>query len=301
MIIENRFHTDDKNHEKVPMSSLGFPYVCIFSDMKKYAEGTISWHWHTSFEIFVMYEGTMEFRTSDMTVELNKGDAVFVNTGVLHYYKAVNDGACCGMAHLFHMDFLSGAYNSIFEEKYFLPVSRCEALRAWVIHPDSYERMKMISDVIEAEDLMRSEPEGFELSIRAKLCEFWMGLYRETKEVRANAPVRNMQDSERIKKMMDFVQENYSEPITAKDIADAAGISVREGSRCFKRCIGMSPVEHLTEYRILMAARMLAESGKAIIEVSENCGFSSPSYFGKVFRERIGQTPKEYRALAQKL
>jgi AraC-like DNA-binding protein len=44
-----------------------------------------------------------------------------------------------------------------------------------------------------------------------------------------------------------------------------------------------------------MAADLLADSAKSIIEISEECGFSSPSYFGKVFREAMGCTPKEYR------
>ena len=44
-----------------------------------------------------------------------------------------------------------------------------------------------------------------------------------------------------------------------------------------------------------MAADMLAETSKSIIEISEDCGFSSPSYFAKVFRDMMGCTPKDYR------
>jgi len=44
-----------------------------------------------------------------------------------------------------------------------------------------------------------------------------------------------------------------------------------------------------------MAADLLSGTAKSIIEISEECGFSSPSYFGKVFKESMGCTPKEYR------
>ena len=44
-----------------------------------------------------------------------------------------------------------------------------------------------------------------------------------------------------------------------------------------------------------MAAQMLLQTGDNIITISENCGFSSNSYFGKVFHESMGCTPMEYR------
>ncbi|MGI6012074.1 MAG: helix-turn-helix transcriptional regulator [Ruminococcus sp.] len=47
--------------------------------------------------------------------------------------------------------------------------------------------------------------------------------------------------------------------------------------------------------RIQMAAQMLLRSSDSITEISEKCGFSSDSYFGKIFRERMKVTPREYR------
>ena len=80
-----------------------------------------------------------------------------------------------------------------------------------------------------------------------------------------------------------------------QDIAASAGVSTRESARCFSRCIGVSPSEHLTQTRVRMAARELRETSSSIMEISEKCGFSSPGYFSKVFREITGQTPREYQ------
>ncbi|WP_243117307.1 helix-turn-helix transcriptional regulator [Muricomes intestini] len=43
------------------------------------------------------------------------------------------------------------------------------------------------------------------------------------------------------------------------------------------------------------AAKMLLQTNDSIMDIGEKCGFSSNSYFGKVFRESLGCTPKEYR------
>ena len=107
--------------------------------------------------------------------------------------------------------------------------------------------------------------------------------------------MKNAADLDRIKTMMDFVQANCKEHLTLEDIAQSASISVRECTRCFRRCIDLSPIEYVVQCRVRLAARLLLETGKSMLEISEESGFSSASYFGKVFRQSMGCTPKEYR------
>ena len=295
MLLKNCFHTDEHNHDHVPFSSKSFPYACIHTEMDQYADRSIPWHWHTSMEFVNVLTGTIELKTQDQSFMLHAGDAAFVNTGVLHMYQAHGKEPADQYAHLFHMDFLSGADGSVFEEKYFLPVIGCTALQAWAVHPDSREHMEMISAVLAAAELMRDEPECYELDARALLCRFWKGLLKETEDLRKTNPARNTADSERIKLMMDYVRDHYPESINVDEIAASAGVSSRECTRCFRRSVGLSPIEHLTQYRVRMAAKFLRETSKTVLEISENCGFSSPSYFSKVFRDMTGQTPKEYQ------
>ena len=295
MLLTNAFHTDEKGHDHVPFTSPGFPCTCIYAELEAYPERSVAWHWHSSCEIVYVDRGSIELHTPDQVYALERGDAAFVNAGVLHSYLTRGDRPASQYALLFHMDFLSGAGGSVFEEKYFQPVIRCAALQARVISPDSREHLRMISAVMDAIELLREEPEGFEFDLRERLCGFWRGLYDETAEIRAAAPRRSTLDQERIKQMLDFIQAHFAEPLTVNQIAAAAGISPRECSRCFRRAIGASPIEHLTDYRIRAAATMLKETGMTVTEVSEACGFSAPSYFTRVFREAMGCTPKAWQ------
>ena len=194
------------------------------------------------------------------------------------------------------MHFLSGMYNSVFEEKYFLPVTRNDDLRFWPVRPDSLLHVRMAEDVLQAFEILREKEFGYEFRLRNLLSDFWLLFLQDTEEVRAAAPQRTTADTERIRLMTGYIQEHCAEKITLEDVADAADISTRECSRCFRRCLNVSPIVYLTQTRVDMAARQLLNSAKSIIEISEDCGFSSPSYFGKVFREIIGCTPTEYRA-----
>ena len=92
---------------------------------------------------------------------------------------------------------------------------------------------------------------------------------------------------ERLKTMMQFIHACYGEKITLEQIAASAGISPRECSRCFQRCIKISPMNYLNDYRVRMAARLLSQTGRTILSISEQCGFSSSSYFGKLFQKTM--------------
>ena len=175
-------------------------------------------------------------------------------------------------------------------------VSRNSPFQLWLVKPDSLPRMRMIEAVLRAVELHRSEPPEYEFDLRTELCTFWRGMLNDSAEVRASMPQRSNADTERIKAMMDYIQENCAERLTLDEIAASANISRRECTRCFRRCIDSTPNEYLNACRLRMAADMLLRTGKGVLEISEACGFSSASYFGKVFRGATGLTPREFRA-----
>lgn len=47
------------------------------------------------------------------------------------------------------------------------------------------------------------------------------------------------------------------------------------------------------------AAEQLSSTGRPITDIALNCGFSNPSYFSRQFKEFMGSTPGEYRAIAK--
>lgn len=59
----------------------------------------------------------------------------------------------------------------------------------------------------------------------------------------------------------------------------------------------MSPVEYVISYRLQKAQEQLFESDKSILDIAVETGFGTSSYFGKIFRQSYGITPKEYRKL----
>ena len=104
-----------------------------------------------------------------------------------------------------------------------------------------------------------------------------------------------MKNQDRILSMLAFIHENYQEKVTLEGIADAAAISIRECLRCFRMSVKQSPMEYLIDYRLRMAKKLLETTDMPVTEVALRCGFNSPSYFTKQFRENFGFTPKSVR------
>ena len=273
------------------------PYICVCEPLEFRIDNTISWHWHSYFEVAYVAEGSLECRTPDHRLQLEKGDAVFVNASVLHMYRKTSPGPCVIYAHIFDSRFLAGNLSSSIYHKYISPIIQSQAIQLQPIRPSNYHQSRMLEALSAMVELARKESFGYEFQIQSQLSQFWCRLLKLTQAQQAeSAPADS--DISRIKDMLHFIHGNYSRHITLKDIADSAMISERECSRCFQRCFRESAIEYLNKHRIRTAANMLLEGVSSIQQISTHCGFSSVSYFGKVFRQMLGCTPKEYRRKA---
>lgn len=102
-------------------------------------------------------------------------------------------------------------------------------------------------------------------------------------------------NNDKIKLMMAYIHEHYSEKISISELAAAAYLSERECFRVFHDCLHTTPVEYIKTYRLQAACQMLARGQEPVTVISQACGLGSSSYFGKVFREYAHCTPLEYR------
>ena len=90
--------------------------------------------------------------------------------------------------------------------------------------------------------------------------------------------------------MIRYIQNNYTESISLKQLAQTANICEREVQRSFRNVIRQSPIQYLIHYRIEKACHMLDSGEQSIIDICNSCGFSSPSYFTKTFKSIMGCT-----------
>ena len=74
-----------------------------------------------------------------------------------------------------------------------------------------------------------------------------------------------------------------------------SGYTLEYVSRVLKRCAGVTPRDALNRIRMEHAAMVLNTTSRDIGQIARDCGFESASYFFRLFRERYGCTPLQYR------
>jgi AraC family cel operon transcriptional repressor len=91
------------------------------------------------------------------------------------------------------------------------------------------------------------------------------------------------------------IRQGLGQGLAVTDLPRLAGVSQAHLSRCFRRHLGTSPSQHLNRLRLQQAALDLVRSERPVIDIGYRLGFSSPSYFYRLFTSLHGVPPATYR------
>ncbi|MBB6729798.1 helix-turn-helix transcriptional regulator [Cohnella zeiphila] len=123
--------------------------------------------------------------------------------------------------------------------------------------------------------------------------EWMLTLVQSSREVGKEMSASSSSILDKAKK---YLKEHYASPLTLDAIAKQTGVNKHYLCRLFQKSERTSPLAYLRDRRVEAALALLRATDLPVHEVGKRCGFDSPSYFGKVFREYMAMTPKDYRA-----
>ncbi len=109
------------------------------------------------------------------------------------------------------------------------------------------------------------------------------------------AKVNLGEDSRRILKVKDYIDNNYMDEIKLRTLADIACMSEAAFSRFFKLHTGRTVSDYIIDIRLGYAARMLVDTNKNVSDISFLCGYNNLSNFNRVFKRKKGCSPTEFR------
>ncbi len=98
-----------------------------------------------------------------------------------------------------------------------------------------------------------------------------------------------------LKKAIAYIERNYIEGISIKDVAQLLAITESYLSRIFKSETNHTFLEYLSWYRIKKACELMKEEDIRIYQIAELVGFEDSCYFSSVFKKYLGKTPTEVR------
>lgn len=282
---------DAEGRELVQHGSALFPIACYAEDLKSYS---VAWHWHEEFEYIVAMKGPLTVDANKNRLTLQTGQGVFLNSGVLHAVEQAEGGDALLHSGVFHPR-LVGGMDTIFWQKLIRPMLQPDAPAFFLLDGAVPWQRQVLTCLEEAWKGVANEPFDFENQVRYHLSLALRLLSTQCVGGRTKVSQQEQIAAERMKQMLRFVEEHYSEELSVERIAACVALSESACLRSFRQLLGITPIQYVKQFRVEKAAELLRSTRLKTGEIGAECGFADGSYFIKTFREIKHCTPKEYR------
>ena len=274
-----------------------FPMTVNHDDLWSFEGKNVPIHWHNDLEINLIREGEAVFQVYQKSYRVRTGEGFLLNRNVPHSCSSPGNEHVRYSTILVRPDFLYGDFGSDVERKCFQPFLQNSAIPC--IHLTGFDEngkeiLQKLNQVEEAFDRKRF---CYELKIKGLLCEaFAMILYGHRQELTKFVPA-NLQELERLEKMLNYLNMHFTEVISLQDLADQVHLSREVCCRLFKKMTGKTITGYLEEYRVNKSFSLVQSGQYSMTQITEMVGFSNPSRFASAFRKRFGCNQGEYNSV----
>jgi AraC-like DNA-binding protein len=254
------------------------------------------WHYHPDIELVLIIKGEGKRMIGDHIDRFENGDLVFMGPNLPHewlcddeYYYNKSGFQGEGIVIQFLDNFLGDGFFDIPENKK-LKKMMAEAERGCLIQGQTKE---MISAIMKKMITQNSSEQLYSLFTIFQL------LSNSTEHSLLSSP--NFLQSFKVdgydpmKKVVQYIMQNFQDPINIKNLLDIANMSNTSFSILFKKTHNMTFKEYLVKVRVGYACRLLDDDAKSISQISFEAGFENLSNFNRLFKKIKGCTPSEFK------
>lgn len=244
-------------------------------------------HWHIETELIRVTQGSLVLKLEDDTFRLERNDLAFISSGILHGAvpsNAVYECIVFDSEIIRHRNYLDDVFiSSVLNHKV--------QLDAFFHHDD--ELMEIENGLFSAASCAG---DWSPLAVCAYLRLFF-AYCQKNRRYRENVFVMDngFRRAGQMKAVLEYIGEHIGERLTLEEVSRVAGLSSRYFCRFFREYTGRTCFDYINFVKMEKAALMLRESGCTVSEASYAVGFEDASYFTRLFRRYMGQSPSAYR------
>lgn len=288
------FDVDKNFKEKTTHGDDGFPMAVYLQRFQLNQRGYVILHWHDELQISYVTKGSVLFYVNAKEYKVKAGEALFIRSKCLHSAKPEQDEAeyvCIDI----HPALIYGIPNGRIRTQYVDPFLNCECIETLHFSNKIAWQMSVLEEILRIIRVEETCEYGYELEMQIQVCSVWLQIIRNMRSNCCEEPWVPVADRQRMKALLQFIQDHYSSKITLTDIAQSVNISSGECCRIFKRNMHISPIEYLINFRVTQSVRLLIDTEMSVSEIAQISGFGSSSYYTERFKKLIQCTPLEYR------
>lgn len=249
-------------------------------------------HYHNNIELGICYKGCGLFFIDGRVVPFSAGDAVIIFQNQLHIAQSdKSEPSLWKFINIDPLNMLSDLkladLNIIMETLKYKKVIKNLYTRD--SDPEINRLVRIVFDEID------SCRKNYQPMIRSVVWSLMLELSRLNITEGNAQPEADYVNLMKITPALQFISDNYMDPINLDDLSNICHLSQPHLRRLFRTAMALSPIEYLNIVRIKMASILLVNLEEPIIEISMKVGYTTISSFNRHFRSIMGVSPKEWR------
>lgn len=255
-------------------------------------------HWHAELEIVVIKKGRGLISVDFDKRPVVSGDIVFIRPGQLHSIEQEQSWEMEYENIILKPELFISGETDLCARQYVLPLMEGQFHCGAFLTPALPSYPELSGCISRIDSLCEKRPQGYQLAVKGLLFEllFILISHQNGKE---SSPALQSKSLEKMKTILKYVEEHYSEHITIDTMASVSFYSKSHFMKFFKAHMGTGFIEYLNDYRLTIAERLLRTSDASVLEIAEMSGFENLSYFNRIFKRKYGQSPGNRRKSAR--
>ncbi len=254
-----------------------------------------SFHSHPELELVYIMEGYGKRIIGNKVESFNSGDMVFIGSNVPHIWLS-DETFYKENSILYSKSIVSYIHPKIFKEV-FTHIEELSSIKNMIERAS--RGIRIIGETRDkiAERLQTCVAKtGFEKFNEFLTILYLISISEETTHIidEESASIKNAH-SDRLIEVIKYIKDNFSEPISLKEVSKIACMTEQSFCRYFKNRTQKSFSEYLLNLRMSHACQLLISVDKSISDIAFSCGYRSTSHFCQVFKDEIGVTPHQYK------
>ena len=249
-------------------------------------------HTHDFLEITYIFKGRGIQVVDGVEYPVKGGDALFINYGSTHAVEVVGSLSYADIIIKpeYVSESLKGVENAfaLLELDGFKEFAQTVDRNDRIMHFSDPQRRPIENLIMLAKNEQDSDQPGKELILRSVFNSLLTLVFRKMA-----LPMRK--ETGIGAELLEYIKLHCAEPLTMEETARANYYKPAYFSRLFKKQTGYTFTEYLTSCRIDLACRLLKDTELKVGDIAAESGFSDRTKFYKLFYEKTGLTPKNYR------
>lgn len=245
-------------------------------------------HYHNEMELGLVLSGKVEIRKGGTVYPLRESDIFVINPQETHELSSDANGSLI----------LSIQFSSKLFSSHYPAIKNCRFLQPSLrecMPEDEYATLK--NRMLELTQTYFKQEPYYEFPCVILSNQILYTLLKQVSYKILTSEEQDMISSRmnRMNRITRFIEDNFSRKLLLTEIAEQEKLTLTYLSHFFKDTLGMSFQDYLNQIRFEYAVQLIETTDLKILDVSLESGFSDVRYLNKLFRQRYGCSPKEYR------